>query len=183
MITLGNGYRQVLSVRFANYDISEFNKLEFPGGFLITVGPAKNILESKHLIELKVSDVIFTVVPFVLALLHFVMFIFYPRNKQNLYYSICLLGFTFMAVLNYMNLIFNTASPLFGLTLLRFFYVAVLIAALFGLLTTYSSLYKKLPRQYLFFTIAAIILGIWGMFDRSDIQGLFNRYLLWLSIY
>ncbi|MDP4115892.1 MAG: SpoIIE family protein phosphatase, partial [Bacteroidota bacterium] len=171
MITLGNGYRQVLAVRFANYDISEFNKLEYPGGFLITVGPAKNILESKHLIELKVSDVIFTVVPFVLALLHFVMFIFYPRNKQNLYYSICLLGFTFMAVLNYMNLIFNTASPLFGLTLLRFFYVAVLIAALFGLLTTYSSLYKKLPRQYIFFTIAAIILGIWGMFDRSDIQG------------
>jgi serine phosphatase RsbU (regulator of sigma subunit) len=173
IITWDSCYNQVLSVRYANYYIPKFLSQGFPGGFIITLRMPQNIVESSQIVEIKPSNVIFTVVPFVLALLHFVMFIFYPKNKQNLYYSFCLLGFTFLAVLNYLNLAFTIHNPFISLMLYRFAHASVLNAAFFGLMTTYSGLYKKLPRQYIYFMAAAVILSVWGIIERTQMQGYF----------
>ena len=173
IITWDSCYNQVISVRYANYYIPKFLKQGFPGGFLITLSMPEKIVESRQIVEIKPSNVVFTVVPFVLALLHFVMFIFYPKNKQNLYYSFCLLGFTFLAVFNYLNLATTISDPFLSLMLYRFSHTAVLTAAFFGLLTTYSGLYKKLPRTYIYFLVSAVVLSIWGIIERTEFQSYF----------
>ncbi len=178
ILDLENKSHQVIAIRYASYDFQNINSRSFDAGFIIFL---KDI--DKQLIELHTTyrsrtiyHMVFTIVPFVLALIHFMIFIFYPKEKQNLFYSICLIGFSIIAfTFDQRYISTNIKEILFYYDVANF---AVAITVLFGLLTAYSVAYYKIPKRSYVFILLAIIILIWSFKPDNNLANAINLYIL-----
>jgi serine phosphatase RsbU (regulator of sigma subunit) len=116
-----------------------------------------------------IYQVLFTAAPLALALLHFLMFLFYPRAKENLFYAVAMAAFAALAFCDFQLPFVTNAARLVQLSRLTFLIVSV--ALLFGLLTAYASVYEKIPGQVLPIAIAASGLALWGLIQPSRPAG------------
>ena len=93
----------VLAVRYANYDWKKQQELGFSPGFNIFLKDIDSILESvvKDTKSSMIQQMVFTAIPLILALLHLLLFSFYRRLRQNLFFAISLIGF---AGINYFGI-------------------------------------------------------------------------------
>jgi serine phosphatase RsbU (regulator of sigma subunit) len=94
--------------------------------------------------------------------MHLLLFIFYPKAKENLFYSVSMLSFAVVIYTSVQNNFVN--SILTSLTLSTINSVAVQLSMLFGLLTVYASSYGKLPKQYIYFIVAGVLFAIQTIF-------------------
>lgn len=102
------------------------------------------------------GQMFFTAFPLALALLHFLLFVFYPRSKENFYYS----GFVFlMAAQNYLSYLPDTLENMFSIRLL------VLFMSIFGLRFTYSIIHAKIPKRFYVFISISVVLLVWMIID------------------
>lgn len=116
------------------------------------------------------EQMFFTAFPLALALLHFLLFVFYPRAKENLYYSVFVI---FMAGTSYINYLPETLDNFIALRII------MLVMNIFGLLFVYSLLYKKLPKQFYLFLSTSLILFILILINpNSAISSLFFVYII-----
>jgi serine phosphatase RsbU (regulator of sigma subunit) len=107
---------------------------------------------------------VFTLIPLILSFLHLFLFVFFRKQKQNLYYAFCLLGFAGLTFFNYEKYFVADSSMLILLTRLNVQSGAVAIFS--GLLTLMQVNYNGLPKRwkiYLGVFIAIIIAGFFNI--------------------
>ncbi len=145
-------YEQVLAVRYANYNSYDQLDNSFTPGFVIYLKDMNTILSGikEDWRGISINQMVFTLIPVILFFLHILLYSFYPKQRENLYYSICLLGFAGITYFGYEKLILTDPSTI------MFYYklngLSVPVAIFFGLLTAYSINYQTLPkRRWLFF--------------------------------
>ncbi len=155
---------QVLAVRYSNHSAEKLLDRNIEVGFTAILGDMEvfsyNRINSVR--ELSVSQMAFGAFILAFAIMHFLLFIFYPKAKENLFYSISMFSFAAVIYTSVQNNFVN--SVLTSLTLSTINSVAVQLSMLFGLLTVYASSYGKMPKQYIYFVIAGVLFLIQTIF-------------------
>ncbi|MFZ5519557.1 MAG: SpoIIE family protein phosphatase [Candidatus Zhuqueibacterota bacterium] len=153
----------VFAVRYSSFSVGQFLQSS-DIGFSMTVSDLSQAIawRSKSLKKDTVSRMILTVIPTALALLHLLLFVFYTRFKENLYYAACMIGF---AVLGF----FRNPTNADSIVLWSLIQAPVVnLTILFGLLTAFELRYKKSPARTWLYIIIGIILSIWGLFRWNE---------------
>jgi len=155
--------KHVFAVRYSSFSVGQFLQSS-EIGFSMTVSELNQAIawRSKFLKKDTVSRMILTIIPTALALLHLLLFAFYTRFKENLYYAACMIGF---AVLGY----FRNSSNADSIVLWSLIQApAVNLTIIFGLLTAFELRYKKFPARTWLYIIIGITLSIWGLFRWNE---------------
>lgn len=117
-------------------------------------------LESRA-IELRRTAILlgaFTALPSVLALLHFGLFLFYPKARENLFCALCMLSFAVIVSGSFAGELGARGQFLFFFQRLNF--AAVVSAITFGLLTYFAVRTERMPRSWKLFVGAAVLMTL-----------------------
>lgn len=139
--------RNILAVRYSNHRWYQIVLWGGEAGFSIQVGPADDVTGgySARLLEGGRYQAFFTAFSLSLALLHLLFFIFYPKARENLFYSV--LAFSFAGICYFPSqLSLITDYQPFVLHMLGFKLFLVL-TAIAGPYVLYSVFYSRLPRH------------------------------------
>jgi serine phosphatase RsbU (regulator of sigma subunit) len=167
-------YEQLIAVRYSNYKWKEQMDLGFTPGFVVYLKDMQTMLFriQENLRSDITHQITFTLVPLILFMLHLFLFGFYPKQKQNLFYALSLLGFAGITYFGYQKSVVTNPD-----TIILFFQlneISVTSAVFFGLLTSYAIDYIKFPKRWLVFIIIYVILTIWGILHPFGITGTLN---------
>jgi serine phosphatase RsbU (regulator of sigma subunit) len=162
--TFDNHSSQVIAVRYFNDSTVTQQRMGFNTGFdLLLMDFDKTLLRGSQQIRLFTKyETLLTAIPLILALLHLLLFLFYPKMKENLFYSFCLIGFAafFYTIMNR----YMTPDPGEMIFYYRIGPILNTLTISFLLLTSYSIVYAKIPKRYRYFIVSAVVIGIWGAF-------------------
>ena len=162
--TFDHHSEQVIAVRYFNDSTVSQQRMGFNTGFFLLFMDFDKTLSrvSRQNILFTKYETLLTAIPLILALLHLFLFLFYPRLKENLFYSFCLIGFAafFYTIMNR----YTTSDPGEMIFYFRIGPVLNTFTISFLLLTSYSIVYAKIPKRYLYFIAAAVVIGAWGAF-------------------
>lgn len=156
--------KQVLAVRYSNHSAEKLASRNIQVGFTATLGDMEVFTYQRinAVRELSVTQMAFGAFILAFAIMHLLLFIFYPSAKENLFYSISMLSF---AVVIYTSVQSNFVnSILTSLSISTINSVAVQISLLFGLLTVYSSSYGSIPKRSKYFIIVAALFLVQTIF-------------------
>ncbi|MDA0745432.1 MAG: ATP-binding protein [bacterium] len=159
-INLRANARHVIAVRFSNFHVQEFFNRYHLAGFEMALGQYDgfaDIIRSSILSEAG-NQMFFTGMLLAFALLHLLLFFFYPRSKENLYYA----GFTgsFAGLVFILNRVALSTGKTEVLSLLYLFGLILLTLNLMGVRFIYSLFYKHLPRQFWGFLAIGLVLAV-----------------------
>jgi len=86
--------RQVIAVRYFNDSTVTQRRMGFNAGFHLLFMDFDKTLSriNRQNVLLTKYETLLTAIPLILALLHLFLFLFYPKMKENLFYSFCLIG-------------------------------------------------------------------------------------------
>ncbi len=131
----------VLAVRFSNYNAY------FPDfiGFQLWMGDMHQ-LNTKYLTLKSDNDklLLSVVAQFTLVILHLLLFIFYPGQKINLYYSLFVTNMASALYLKFLNV--DTADPFIQMGAQQLFLSVLSVAPLTGALLLYAISSETLPK-------------------------------------
>jgi serine phosphatase RsbU (regulator of sigma subunit) len=156
--------KQILAVRYSNHSAEKLASRNIQVGFTAILGDPEVFVYNRinAVRELSVSQMAFGAFILAFAIMHLLLFIFYPKAKENLFYSISMLSFSIVIYTSVQNSFIN--SILTSLTLSTISSLSVQLSMLFGLLTVYASSYNKLPRQYIYFIVVSALFAIQTIF-------------------
>ncbi len=152
---------------------SSFLRLEepqLPLGFEIAVLDLNRTIEqSFRTTRYEASfQTLMTAAPLVLALLHLLLFAFYPRLKENLYFALFAMSISALAFLLYQLIAFSfVMESRQTFFVFKLIHPVLLLMFLFGLRFLYALFYDKLPRRFWVFLLTSIGLGILPWFNLS----------------
>ncbi len=151
----------LFSVRFANNKLNKYSKLGFSGLFTIYLSNLNKIMEKfpVRIRAVTAKEMIFTVIPLLLFLLHIFLYAFNPKHKENLYYAICMLGFAGITFFGYQKLF--SFTPEMIIMNYRLNGLSVPIAIFFGLLMGFQIRYNKLPKRWILFFVLFVVLSVY----------------------
>jgi len=166
-IQFGPGTDHVLAVRYSNHNADELSERNIYSGFIIEIRDLNTAItdHSDNVRNISVRQFLFSAFIFAFAIMHLLLFIFYPKAKENLFYSIAM--FAFALVIYTASQGYFTESILKAINSATINSISVQASMLFGLLTIYASSYKRMPRQYLVFVIVSILFAIETIFIPS----------------
>ncbi|MGE5430612.1 MAG: PP2C family protein-serine/threonine phosphatase, partial [Syntrophomonadaceae bacterium] len=168
---------QVIAVRYANYDADVQRNQAFDPGFSILLMDLNTAFKTREGIRpYTIHQMVFTLVPLTLSFLHLFLFFFYKRQKQNLYYAVCLLGFAGLTYFNYERFMLDDAGMMVFLQRLNV--ISASTAIFFGMLTLFSVSYDTLPKRWRVYLVYYIALSISGFFNISPGVTTYFIYLL-----
>lgn len=169
VIVFDSASKHTLAVRYTNFSLSNYNHKHVYGGFIITLGRINQEI-AKRVTQIRnssISQMIFTSIAAAFALMHFFLFLFYPKFKENLYFAVCMLGF---AVIIYSD--YQTQFTLSVAEIIRYIQIANIakyVAIVFGILMVYSMSFGKIPKYAVLFIIIGSALAIWTFIQPFDI--------------
>jgi serine phosphatase RsbU (regulator of sigma subunit) len=152
----------VLAVRYSNNSVDFPKDLRILHGFEVTVWKDINLVVETRINNIRMLSIyqmVMTVVPLTLALIHLLIFAFSPKFKENLFFALCMIGWAIISFTNYYGPFSSDLHFLLSMSIIEPFSVS--LALIFGLLTAYASVYSKIPRFYPVFIIAALLLSMW----------------------
>ena len=155
--------QQVLAVRYSNHSAEQFLHVGGYAGFSFVLFKNLNqyIMDTSLLIRrLTLYQTIFTVLPLALALVHLLLFSFYPKARENLYFSISMIGWVFVVYGDYQFAFNTSAAQNIYLGMLSGF--AGFIGLFFGLMTAYQTVYGHLLKRLYLFGFAGLIVFLVG---------------------
>ncbi len=157
------GEDHLIAVRFSNHDSERFTRLGIAGGFNMYLGTLNRTVGDRvqAVWETSMTEMIFTSVTAVLALFHLFLFIFYPRMRENLFYAICMVGFSGITFAGFHGVFRSSMGDI--VILGRAIGVFRVVAVVFGHLTFCSLAYPKLPRRWMAFAAAGLLIALWAM--------------------
>ena len=165
----------VIAVRYSNFaNSSMLHTFERFNGFGLEIEDANRSVSENVEERLAVADYVsrltlmkvFAGIPLTFSILHFFLFSFYIRAKENLYYSVFTFAITAMVIFYYQNEISLAESKptimmefVLGVNIGRLFGGSVLlmmfpIVFFTGLRFLYAIFYPELPRQFWFLLLA-----------------------------
>ena len=153
-----NDTNHLLAVRYSNTSTAFFTASGVNGGFGILLGGLDDFIANRtaQVRLMSIYQIVFSVVPLTLALIHLLLFLFYPPARENLFYAICLIGFAGISFFSFYPALTGEVSQYVWSQRLEL--LSLMLAICFGLLTLYSRGYERLPRQYLLILLVAAIL-------------------------
>ena len=156
--------KQVLAVRYSNHSAEKLVSHNIQVGFTAILGDIEVFVYNRinTVRELSISQMAFGAFILAFAIMHLLLFIFYPIAKENLFYSISMFSFSVVIYTSIQNNFIN--SILTTITLSTINGLSVQLSLLFGLLTVYASSYSKMPKQYLFFVVFSTLFIIHTIF-------------------
>lgn len=166
--------KQILAVRYSNHSAEKLANHNVPIGFTILLGDMEVFIYDRinAVREFSISQMAFGAFILAFAIMHLLLFIFYPKVKENLFYSISMLSFAIVIYTSVQNNFLT--SSLVGITLSQLNSLSVQLSVLFGLLTVYSSSYEQMPKQYKYFLLVSSIFVIQSLFFPSLNGGIFD---------
>ena len=163
ILTFDNLQLHNITIKYKNDSFSYYQSLGLNTGFIMLLAPMENLGSFYNRIQVKftVFRIQMSLIPIILAFIHFFLFLFYPKLKQNLFYFLCLIFFS----INFYSMMqrFIASEPKDIVFFYRIFTITNTIALFFLLLTVYSIVRKKTVKKYLFLFMA-ISIGIFGYF-------------------
>jgi serine phosphatase RsbU (regulator of sigma subunit) len=144
--------KQVIAIRY-----SDFNPLgNYPKGFFVHFSEINNAITNTVANTRRFSIVqsIFTVLPLTLALIHFLLFLYFRRTRENAFYALFMISFALLSYSNF-QIIFTTSVNLVRIHQL-FVFISINLAGIFGILTSYWHAYRKIPKYFYVFPFISI---------------------------
>lgn len=171
-VALGPGTEHVLAVRVSCFDLEALDRLEGRWGG-ISVGldepEPRGRADAEELRRQTAEQMFFTGVYGSFALIHLVLFAFYPRQRENFWFAVFTALFAAATFLDFQK---EFAAPLATHLALHWARRFVLLAVvLSGLRFVYSLVYSRLPRWFPWIAVAAGVLALAGLFLPSLLFG------------
>ncbi len=169
----------VLAIRYSNMNYNRFHDYEQEAGFNIAIHrdltpQIDNRVEVVRTLSL--YQMVFFVIPLILALIHFFLFVFYPKAREHLYFSVCMLCWSVITFTDFHGPMLDNIQDIFWMS--RLSATVIPPAVVFGLLMLYQSIYKRIPPIAYVFIALGTVLTIWIQFDwPSKILGI-SLYIL-----
>ena len=172
----------VIAVRFSNFNFTE-KYPQLGQGFRIVLSDLNSAIASSASQRMVTANIrmVLTIVPLVFAILHLLLFLFYQRAKENLYYALftSMLGAVFFIGLQTeFSLVTDLRQTLLLLKLVYTIFTFMLIA---GLRFSYALFYPRLPKQFWIFLLIAtgIVTWLWALpFREHILYDVFNMITL-----
>ena len=177
ILVFGSGRRHVIAVRYTTTveQILPYSKIP---AFFEGIQPwLENVASSvAGARTASVREWVFVTILVALSLLHLILFGFYPRLRENLYYALSTIGVAGVWYANNESVypveesrafLMNAASQVFES-----------VALIFGVILVYSFTRTKLPRHVLFYIFAAALLAMWGSVSPGPLYKNFNDALV-----
>lgn len=161
-ITLESGVDHVLAVRHVSYNLNEWSQ------FGARLGPELRL--ARHNYDGRTDEwrhrartarhAVFTAVPVAFAILHLLLYFFYPVQRGNLYYALhtlSLAGLTLGVLVSS-----GTRDPVTALTAVRGLHLGIVCVSVSGVLFLHHLLYGRIPKGFYPFLLvgSALALGI-----------------------
>ncbi len=173
----------LIAVRYSNFSLHE-SAIMF--GFELKLAPLNpNIKRRITLVnEGTTIQMVWAAVAGFLMLQHLLLFIFYPRARENFYFAISTGSIGALVFLTFQFILFATSVTQI-LFLFRLLFCVYVLMFLSGLLFLYTLFYPKLPKLFWFFLIGWIVTvcvtlfnldfterapGSLGLFDQTKIH-------------
>ena len=152
-IIFGEQTPQVLAVRYSNHLTHWYNRIGIGAGFECRLGELNSYIAERaaSVRQSTVFQMFFTAAFAAFAFVHFLLFAFYPRAKENLYYALAMAGFAIVAFTSFPSPLVTSVASLVQANKINV--IGINMAIVFGVFTVYASVYNKFPRQYLLFVI------------------------------
>jgi signal transduction histidine kinase len=158
------GPRHVVAVRFAYHPPENYRFRDHPqhalGGFEISLSDPDAVLAKRNEVLLGETrmHIFIAAAALTIAVLHLLLFAFYPKLTGHLYYA---LFTTMAAVLAYLPLYFNTTTDLNHFAMLmRTMQVILVLISVTGLRFLYAIFYDKMPKVFWFWLGAGILVAV-----------------------
>ena len=157
----------VIAVRYSNF--SSYQSIPVQG-FRLIVAPLNESIRSRVTMVRQGTtfQMVWTAIPVFLMLQHLLLFFFYPRARENLYFALLTgsFGAFFFLYLQFFILATSATQLLFFLGLLIGVYVLI---SLSGMLFLYTLFYLKLPKLFWLFLTGWVITLFVGLSDIDKI--------------
>jgi serine phosphatase RsbU (regulator of sigma subunit) len=153
--------KHVIAVRYSNHNAQYFVDSGYNAGFRY------QLVEMNHQVSYVVNltrqatmnQYFFSGILLVFTLIHFLLFLFYSKQTQNLYFALFTACFGILTYLNY-ETNFST-SGLDIISIIRIQYVFIALTITFFIRFAYSLFYNKMPLQFWVFVGMFIVTGIY----------------------
>ena len=148
---------QLICVRYENEDWKSLLGMGYTPGFLISLKDLNSAFRTAVDVRRHAErQILFTLIPLVLACVHLSLYGFLRIQRQNLYYAVCMLGFAGLTYFSYeRNLVVDVSQIILFNKLGG---ISVAVAILFGVLTVYELNYSAFPRRvWLFFAMFFLV--------------------------
>lgn len=153
-LQLDTTYHQVFAIKYAAPHFKQLQSKEVDPGFIIYISDLATELRNQG--EQAASRVyyqqLFTLLPFVMAVFHLILFGFFPQFKENLFYAVCLLGYA--GLIFFYDRVYQETDIYAIFFSIKAVMVSNIISQFFGLLTMYVILRPEKFGRAWFFGIA-----------------------------
>jgi len=157
--------KHLIAIRYSNSKAHKyFNRANNRTGFWFWVGEARQLADLAHHRTRTISKYLyfFTGAAVAFALLHFLLFLYFPAERGNLYYAIHTIG---IAALTYIGFSTNfVQSPDLFFAMMLIFRVSIILAMVYALRFSYSVFYERSPSIFTVFAIISVLLAIFCWF-------------------
>ena len=181
-IQFSGGEEQVIAVRYSNHRAEELIRYNIPVGFRAELGNLNVYVSDRMEVvrSLSIHQMAFSAFALAFAIVHFLLFIFYPKSKENLYYSICMFAFAMVIYTGIQNSFVDSLTTAIINSIINS--LAVQLSILFGVLTVYKSSFDKIPKRYLFFLIVSGFFVLNTIF-LSSLESRFFEYAFYIYVF
>ena len=161
--------RNVLAIRYSSFSLRHYNYKNVSDGFLIGFGSLNEQITQRieYTRNSSITQMIFSSIAVAFALMHFFLFLFYSKFRENLYYAICMLGFALITFADYQTTFTRDVDEI--ILFIHIANIAKYLAIVFGILMVYSMSFGKIPRYAAFFVISGILLSVWTVVQPFDV--------------
>lgn len=153
--------RHVLAVRYSNHNARAFINSGYSAGFryqLVEMNrQVSNVVSMTR--QATMNQYFFSGILLVFTLIHLMLFLFYAKHRQNLFFALFTASFGVLTFLNYQT---NFAtSGLDIMAIIRFQYVLIALTITFFLRFSYSLFFRNVPKVFYGFIVAFLLAGLY----------------------
>ena len=162
VITFRSSQVNVLAIRHSNFTAENYTYSRMPSGFgLILIQNLQNYIHarSSEVRMYSIYQMVFTILPITLAFIHLLLFLFYQRVRQNLYFAFCMIGFAGVAFMDFQGAFTTSIQSAIILGQIGFSFVN--IAIFFGLVTMHQIIKPKLLKYDIALGLLQFVLIAW----------------------
>ncbi|MGB6121316.1 MAG: SpoIIE family protein phosphatase, partial [Bacteroidota bacterium] len=172
----------VVAVRYSNVDGYRYERFNIAAGFVLSIFPDADAALTDRVTTVRnmtLYQTAFSVIPLILALLHLFLFAYYPRARENLYFTIAMLLWGVVIFGDFHNPFTENIDQAMTVALVVNFVLGP--GLVFMLLTIYEMLLGRIPKQIWLFVAAGVGISVWGFIDPVTQVGISMYALIGLT--
>lgn len=153
VFTLKYPGRHILAVRYSNHSYDYYHERGLHAGFRYILQDANHHIDTsfEQTRVFTIYQAFFSGILLVFCVVHLLLYVFYRRKKENLYYALFTGSFAILNFLNYQIGFAITGSQV--ITLLQFQMLFRAATIIYFMRFAYALFYDLVPRQFWIFTI------------------------------